>query len=95
MVLHIHSDASFMLETQAHSCAGGHFFLSTASQDPTKPPTEPVPLNGPIHMVCEVIRNVMASIAEAEIGALYSNTRKGEELRLALTKMGHPQPPTP
>eukprot|EP00957_Ditylum_brightwellii_P158830 12089468-Ditylum_brightwellii.AAC.1 len=37
----------------------------------------------------------MASTAEAEIGALYANTRKGEELRLALTEMGHPQPPTP
>eukprot|EP00957_Ditylum_brightwellii_P144183 10985881-Ditylum_brightwellii.AAC.1 len=37
----------------------------------------------------------MALTAEAEIGALYSNTRKSEELRLALTKMGHPQPPTP
>eukprot|EP00957_Ditylum_brightwellii_P140161 10680087-Ditylum_brightwellii.AAC.1 len=37
----------------------------------------------------------MASTAEAEIGALYSNARKGEELRLALTEMGHPQLPTP
>eukprot|EP00957_Ditylum_brightwellii_P103750 7903741-Ditylum_brightwellii.AAC.1 len=27
MVLHIHSDASFMSETQARSRAGGHFFL--------------------------------------------------------------------
>eukprot|EP00957_Ditylum_brightwellii_P053751 4072027-Ditylum_brightwellii.AAC.1 len=50
MVIHIHSDASFMSETQARSHAGGHFFLSTASKDPSKPPTEPVPLNGPIHM---------------------------------------------
>eukprot|EP00957_Ditylum_brightwellii_P195333 14882335-Ditylum_brightwellii.AAC.1 len=46
-------------------------------------------------MVCEVIHNGMASMAEAEIGALHSNTRKGEELCLALTEMGHPQPPTP
>eukprot|EP00957_Ditylum_brightwellii_P008707 660824-Ditylum_brightwellii.AAC.1 len=37
----------------------------------------------------------MASTAEAEIRALYSNTRKGEELRLDLMEMGHPQPPTP
>eukprot|EP00957_Ditylum_brightwellii_P021751 1640881-Ditylum_brightwellii.AAC.1 len=41
------------------------------------------------------MRQVMASAAEAEIGALFFNTRKGEELRLALTEMGHPQPPTP
>eukprot|EP00957_Ditylum_brightwellii_P109919 8384293-Ditylum_brightwellii.AAC.1 len=37
----------------------------------------------------------MASATKAEIGALFSSTRKGEELRLVLTKMGHPQPPTP
>eukprot|EP00957_Ditylum_brightwellii_P025529 1930190-Ditylum_brightwellii.AAC.1 len=37
----------------------------------------------------------MALMAEVEIGALYSHTRKGKELHLALTKMGHPQPPSP
>eukprot|EP00957_Ditylum_brightwellii_P072003 5472957-Ditylum_brightwellii.AAC.1 len=84
-----------MSETQARSRAGGHFFLSDALPDPTRPPQGPVTLNGPVHSVCKVIRNVMASTAEAKIGALFSNTRKGKELRLALTEMGHPQPPTP
>ena len=37
----------------------------------------------------------MASAAEAKVGALYTNARKGEELRTALEEMGHPQPPTP
>eukprot|EP00957_Ditylum_brightwellii_P183566 13982427-Ditylum_brightwellii.AAC.1 len=37
----------------------------------------------------------MASTTEAEIGVLFINARKGEELRLALEEMGHPQPPTP
>eukprot|EP00957_Ditylum_brightwellii_P130302 9939585-Ditylum_brightwellii.AAC.1 len=37
----------------------------------------------------------MASATEAEVGALYTNARKGEELRTALEEMGHPQPPTP
>eukprot|EP00957_Ditylum_brightwellii_P115604 8817675-Ditylum_brightwellii.AAC.1 len=37
----------------------------------------------------------MASAAEAEIGALYTNTRKGEEFRTALQELDHPQPPTP
>jgi hypothetical protein len=39
--------------------------------------------------------NVMASLAEAKIGALYTNVRKGEELRLMLEEIGHVQPPTP
>eukprot|EP00957_Ditylum_brightwellii_P196046 14937038-Ditylum_brightwellii.AAC.1 len=35
----------------------------------------------------------MASAAEAEIGALYTNARKGEEFRTALQELNHPQPP--
>eukprot|EP00957_Ditylum_brightwellii_P149952 11419741-Ditylum_brightwellii.AAC.1 len=95
MVLHIHSDASYMSADQARSRAGCHFYLSSASGDPTKEPPCPPPPNGPVHLVCKVLRNVMSSATEAEIGVLYVNMRKGEELHLALEEMGHPQPPTP
>mmetsp|Transcript_31451 Transcript_31451/g.45870 ORF Transcript_31451/g.45870 Transcript_31451/m.45870 type:complete len:210 (-) Transcript_31451:50-679(-) len=71
------------------------FYLSAASADPKKEPATQPPPNGLVHTVCEVIRNMMSSAAEAEIGALYVNTCKGEELRLAPKEMGHPQPPTP
>ena len=37
----------------------------------------------------------MSSAAEAELGSLYINARKGVEERHILTEMGHPQPPTP
>jgi hypothetical protein len=37
----------------------------------------------------------MSSAAEAEIGSLYTNARKGVEERNILEEMGHPQPPTP
>eukprot|EP00957_Ditylum_brightwellii_P206623 15349249-Ditylum_brightwellii.AAC.1 len=93
MVLYIHLGAPFITRTKVRSRAGGHFFLSKQSMDPTKLPTGPVPLNGPIHTVYKVICNMMASTANAEIGMLYSNTRKGEEMRLALAETGHPQPP--
>eukprot|EP00957_Ditylum_brightwellii_P115505 8810328-Ditylum_brightwellii.AAC.2 len=93
MVLHIHSDASFMLVEEARGCTGGRLFLSKPYN--AKPTTQPVPINGPVHTVCKVIHNVMASVAEVEIGALYSNTRKGKKLRTALQEMGHVQPPHP
>eukprot|EP00957_Ditylum_brightwellii_P142159 10830836-Ditylum_brightwellii.AAC.1 len=93
MVLHIHSDTSFMSVEEAQSHAGGHFFLSEPYD--AKPMSQPVPINGPMHTVCKVIRNVMVSAAETEIGALFSNTQKGEEMRTALQEMGHLQPPTP
>eukprot|EP00957_Ditylum_brightwellii_P193803 14757843-Ditylum_brightwellii.AAC.1 len=95
MALYIHSDASYMSEPCARSRAGGHFFLSSKPKDPTKPPTEHIPLNGAVHSVCKVIQNVMASSSEAEIAALYANAKKGKELRMALLEMGHPQPHTP
>eukprot|EP00957_Ditylum_brightwellii_P003200 243959-Ditylum_brightwellii.AAC.1 len=47
MALYIHSAASFMLETEARSRAGGHFFMSKLSCNPSKPPTLDVALNGP------------------------------------------------
>eukprot|EP00957_Ditylum_brightwellii_P159602 12149229-Ditylum_brightwellii.AAC.1 len=53
-----------------------------------------VPANGPVHAVCKTIRNIMASSPEAELGALFINAKKGEELQTALEEMGHVQPPT-
>jgi hypothetical protein len=37
----------------------------------------------------------MSSAAEAELGALYVNARKGVEIRNILEELGHRQPPTP
>eukprot|EP00957_Ditylum_brightwellii_P203572 15335257-Ditylum_brightwellii.AAC.1 len=37
----------------------------------------PPPPSGPVHTMCEVLRNAIASAAEAEMGALFC---KGEEL---------------
>ena len=37
----------------------------------------------------------MSSAAEAELGALYINSREAVLIRHLLEKMGHPQPPTP
>eukprot|EP00957_Ditylum_brightwellii_P072206 5489128-Ditylum_brightwellii.AAC.1 len=37
----------------------------------------------------------MSSAAEAEVGALFINSKAVVGLRIALQEMGHPQPPTP
>ncbi len=50
----------------------------------------------PIHLTnATIIKNVMSSATEAEIGALYLNAREAVYLRQILVEMGHPQPPTP
>ena len=54
-----------------------------------------MPLNGPIHVISKIIKNVMSSAAEAEIGAGYINAREALPIRVCLEEMGHPQLPTP
>lgn len=57
--------------------------------------TQPIKLNRPIHLICEILKFVAASAAEAELGALFLNTREAKVMRFTLHKLGHPQPPTP
>ena len=45
MVLHIDSDASYLLVRQARSRVGGHHYLSSASLGKTKPPVRDPPPN--------------------------------------------------
>ena len=51
--------------------------------------------NGAIHNIAEIMKAVMSSAAEAEMGALYINTRKAVKERNILEELGHKQPPTP
>eukprot|EP00957_Ditylum_brightwellii_P080208 6100602-Ditylum_brightwellii.AAC.1 len=89
MVLQIYSDVSYMSEPKARSRAGGHFFMSEDAKNPATVQGDKVPTNGPVHAVCEMIRNAIALSVEAELGALFINTKKGEELQTALEEMGH------
>ena len=95
MTLHVNSDASYLSMPEARSRAGGIFYLSTASTNPHLAPTKHVPLNGAIHVASNRIRNVMASAAEAEVGALFDNGQEAVHLRNMLLDLGYPQAPTP
>ena len=87
MVLAGHSDTSYLSESNAHSRAGGHFFLASDSPYLNN--------NGAILTVAKIIKAVMSSAAEAELGALYINCRRALPACSQLEEMGHPQPPTP
>jgi hypothetical protein len=88
MVLHIHSDASYLSVPNTRSRLGGLFFLGNKSPEQDA-------LNGSILNVAAVIRNVVASAAESEVGACFHNAQSGAPLRVILTELGHTQPPTP
>ena len=45
--------------------------------------------------MCEILKFVAASAAEAELGELFLNCKEGRTMRLNLQEIGHPQPATP
>jgi hypothetical protein len=89
MILHIHSDASYLSESEAKSRAGGFFYMGNATKHDKKL------TNGAILIVSKVLKHVMSSAVEAEIGAVFINAKEGAVLRTTLEKLGHKQPPTP
>jgi hypothetical protein len=88
MVLQIHSDASYISVSNARSRLGSLFFLGNKSP-------EQETLNGSILNVAAVIKNVVASAAESEVGACFHNAQSGAPLGVTLIELGHTQPPTP
>jgi hypothetical protein len=87
MVLAGHSDASYLLKTNARSRAGGHFFMSNDNAIPIN--------NGAILTILQIIKAVMSSAAEAEIRALYINCKEAIPAQHTLEYLGHKQPPAP
>jgi len=73
MVLAVHSDASYLSERNARSRLGGHFFMSKDVEAP--------PNNGAVHNIAKIIKAVMSSAAEAELGGLYINAREAVPIR--------------
>ena len=47
------------------------------------------PENGPVHVEWIMIRNVMESATEAELGGLFEKFQKAIAIRTSLVKMGH------
>jgi hypothetical protein len=88
MILHIRSNASYLLVSNARSRLGGLFLLGNN-------PPEQEKLNGSILNVAAFIKNVVASAAESEVGACFHNAQSGAPLRVTLPEIGHTQPPTP
>ena len=87
MVLVVYSDAGYHNESQVRSWAGCHFFLSEDVDNPSN--------NEAILNIAQIIKAVMSSVAEAELGALYINARTAVYICMVLDKLGHKQPKTP
>ena len=88
MILHNHSDAAKLVASEARLQNGGFTYFGN-SEDKVQI------INGPITVMAKIIKAVMSSAAEAEIGALYMNAQQLLPLRITCEELGHPQPPTP
>ena len=86
VILHVDSDAAYLVAPGARSRAGGYQYLS--NHGGTLP-------NGPVLTIAKVAKGVMASATEAELGALYMGAQGAVGLRDCLGAMGHAQPATP
>jgi hypothetical protein len=87
MVLTVHLDASYLSESKARSRAGGFFYMGDTTTNSDH--------NGAILATTTIMKSVLSSAAEAEIGALFENCKKATILRTTLEEMGWPQPATP
>jgi hypothetical protein len=68
---------------------GGFFYMGSSTN------TENKLTNGAILIISIVLKHVMSSAAEAEIGAVFIDAKEGAVLCTTLEELGHPQPPTP
>ena len=86
MILQGDSDTAYLVCPEARSRLGGYLYLGNKAL---------TQFNGPVLVLAKVIKNVMASAAEAEVGALYTNAQEILPMRQCLEELGHKQPATP
>ena len=92
MQLRVDSDTAYLVMPEAKSRIAGHYMLEAK---PNKNSEHPPPLNAPILIECQALKNVVCSAAEAECGGLFHNGQTTVTLRQALKSLGHPQHPIP
>eukprot|EP00957_Ditylum_brightwellii_P200904 15314574-Ditylum_brightwellii.AAC.1 len=52
-------------------------------------------MNRPLVVLSQIMRNIMASAAETELGVLFENAKEAVALRTTLQELGHHQPASP
>ena len=87
MVLAGHIDALYLYETKSRSRAGGHLFMSNNTEFP--------PSNASVLTIYKIIKAVMLSATEAELGAILINRKEAIPAHQYLEEMRNKQPPTP
>lgn len=90
MILHVNSDAAYLVVPKARSRVAGYFYLSD-HPNITKHPK----VNGAILVECKTLRHVVSSAAEAEVAGVFHNAGMAIPIRHFLECLNHKKPPTP
>ncbi len=90
MIFNIYSDVSYLSESGARIRACEHFFVGWMPKD-----NELIKLNSTFHTNSTIMRFVVASAAEAELGVLFHNCQMGIIFQQTLDDLGHPRPKIP
>ena len=78
MILHIYSDESYILLPEARIRSVGYSPLGPKSNTPIH---HILPNNGPVHIECIIMINIMTSATEEELGGLFEKCQKSTSMR--------------
>ena len=90
MILHVDSDAAYLVATKARRRIAGYFHLSD-HPNITKYPK----LNGAKLVECKTPRHMVYSSSESKVSGIYHNSGIAIPIRQTIQDLNHPQPPTP
>ena len=86
MILKVHSDASYLSESNGRSRYGGYHYLGNNNNDD---------INAPFLILAKILKHVVSSAAESELAGMFHNAKAATPSRITLEELGHLQPPTP
>jgi hypothetical protein len=73
MVLQVSSNAYYLSEPEVRSRTGGHFYLGNNDRRQQQ-------INGPIMCLSSIIKHIMSSAVEAEVGSIFNNAKEAAPL---------------
>ena len=85
----MHSDGAYLVKPEAKSRDGGFFYQRNFVNDIEKRAPK---LNGLMHVLCKILKNVVSSAAECEIASAFESGQDTTVLRRSLQETMHQQP---
>ena len=78
MILHVNSDATYLSENNSQSRVARYYYLSntTNNNNAFSNSTYVAMPNGPVHVLCHLMKEVLSSATEAELAGLFYNAKE-------------------